>query len=120
MSRPRLYWNESDGRFRDGTLAAGVGSDENGMGSTFGDVDGDGDLDWFVTSIHPPDAGCLDRDCAWSASGLVVGCRSETAGRAICQTSVWVRSPHQWCAVPSRQPYQIGHTDVERALDGPH
>ena len=49
--RSRLFWNNGDGTFSDGTVAAGVGTDENGMGSTFGDVDGDGDLDWFVTAI---------------------------------------------------------------------
>ncbi|MEM8680869.1 MAG: VCBS repeat-containing protein, partial [Planctomycetota bacterium] len=47
----RLYWNNGDGTFLDGTVAAGVGTDEYGMGSTVGDFDGDGDLDWFVTSI---------------------------------------------------------------------
>ncbi|MCA9691592.1 MAG: CRTAC1 family protein [Myxococcales bacterium] len=47
----RLFWNNGDGTFEDGTLDAGVGADENGMGSTVGDFDGDGDLDWFVTSI---------------------------------------------------------------------
>jgi hypothetical protein len=47
----RLFWNNGDGTFTDGTDAAGVGTDEFGMGSTIGDFDGDGDLDWFVTSI---------------------------------------------------------------------
>jgi hypothetical protein len=47
----RLFWNQGDGTFLDGTVAAGVGSDENGMGAAIGDFDGDGDLDWFVTSI---------------------------------------------------------------------
>jgi len=36
-------------------------SDENGMGAAVGDFDGDGNLDWFVTSIFdldpPPDLG---------------------------------------------------------------
>lgn len=31
--RSRLFWNNGDGTFRDGTAAAGVGTDENGMGS---------------------------------------------------------------------------------------
>jgi hypothetical protein len=48
----RLFWNNGDGTFQDGTEAAGVGIDQNGMGSTFGDFDGDGDWDWFVTSIY--------------------------------------------------------------------
>ena len=50
----RLFWNNGDGTFLDGTSAAGVGTDENGMGSTVGDFDRDGDLDWFVTSIYGP------------------------------------------------------------------
>ena len=48
----QLFWNDGDGTFTDGTIEAGVGSDENGMGSTIGDFDGDGLLDWFVTSIY--------------------------------------------------------------------
>lgn len=48
----QLFWNDGDGTFTDGTAAAGVGTDENGMGSTIGDFDGDGMLDWFVTSIY--------------------------------------------------------------------
>jgi hypothetical protein len=53
----RLFWNDGDGTFTDGTKAAGVGHDRNGMGSTIGDVDGDGALDWFVSSIAPVE-GC--------------------------------------------------------------
>ncbi|MCB9569145.1 MAG: CRTAC1 family protein [Myxococcales bacterium] len=47
----RLFWNQGDASFVDGTALAGVGTDENGMGASFGDFDGDGDLDWLVTSI---------------------------------------------------------------------
>ena len=32
-------------------------SDENGMGAAVGDYDHDGDMDWFVTSIHDPGGG---------------------------------------------------------------
>ncbi|RIK85070.1 MAG: hypothetical protein DCC67_04340 [Planctomycetota bacterium] len=46
----QLFWNNGGGAFTDGTLAAGVGTDPNGMGTTFGDYDGDGDLDWFITA----------------------------------------------------------------------
>ena len=48
----RLFWNEHDGAFADGTIAAGVGTDENGMGAAVADYDADGDFDWFVTSIN--------------------------------------------------------------------
>jgi hypothetical protein len=65
----RLYWSNCDGTFTDGTQAAGVGTDENGMGSTFGDFDGDGDLDWFVTSIHDPDETCETFNCNWGYTG---------------------------------------------------
>lgn len=51
----RLFWNNRDGTFSDGTEAAGVGTDDNGMGSAIGDWDGDGDLDWFVTAIYDPE-----------------------------------------------------------------
>ena len=61
----RLFWNNGDGTFRDGTLEAGVGSDKHGMGSAFGDYDGDGDQDWFVTSIYKK-----NRECATEHSCL--------------------------------------------------
>jgi enediyne biosynthesis protein E4 len=47
----QLFWNNGDGTFTDGTAAANVGTDRAGMGSTIGDYDGDGDLDWYVTAI---------------------------------------------------------------------
>ena len=48
----RLFWNSKDGRFADGTAEAKVGTDQAGMGSSIADYDGDGRLDWFVTSIY--------------------------------------------------------------------
>ncbi len=63
-----LLWNDA-GVFRDGTLAAGVGTEEHGMGSTVGDFDSDGDLDWFVTSIHDPERRCVSGDCNWGFTG---------------------------------------------------
>jgi len=57
----RLFWNNKDGTFTDGTAAAGVGGDagdENGMGSTFADINGDNLMDWFISSIYDPDATC--------------------------------------------------------------
>ena len=54
----RLFWNNGDGTFTDGTGPAGVGTDENGMGSAVADYDGDGDLDWFITAIQEVAAAC--------------------------------------------------------------
>ncbi len=65
----RLFWNDGDGTFTDGTAAANVGTDENGMGSTLGDYDLDGDLDWFVTSIFDPDETCESTLCNWGYTG---------------------------------------------------
>ncbi len=46
--------------FTDRTVEAGVTHDCNGMGSSVGDVDGDGDLDWMMTNIYfpPPVDSC--------------------------------------------------------------
>ena len=46
----RYYINEGDGSFRDATDREVI-IDGNGMGAAVGDYDGDGDLDWFVSSI---------------------------------------------------------------------
>ncbi len=53
----RLFWNNRDGTFSDGTLDARVGTAQNAMGTTFGDYDLDGDLDWFVTSVFSFSSG---------------------------------------------------------------
>ena len=46
----RLFHNEGDGMFRDVTLEAGVGGEEDEWGASCGwfDYDNDGDLDLFV------------------------------------------------------------------------
>jgi enediyne biosynthesis protein E4 len=60
----RVFRNEQNGRLRDVTTA--VISDENGMGSAVGDVDGDGILDWFVSSIWDPAGTTIEH---WGVSG---------------------------------------------------
>lgn len=55
-----LWWNNRNGTFTEGAKASGTGTDENGMGSTFGDYDGDGKIDWFVTSIYDE---CAHDEC---------------------------------------------------------
>ena len=65
----KVFLNHSGESFEDVTTAWNAGTDENGMGSAIGDVDGDGDLDWFVTSIFDPADTCAQFDCNWGASG---------------------------------------------------
>jgi len=48
----QLFWNNGDGTFLDEGKVTGVGLERNGMGSDVADYDGDGLLDWFVTSIE--------------------------------------------------------------------
>lgn len=58
-----LHWNSGDGTF-DRAQNAGIGLDDYGMGATFGDIDLDGRMDWFVTSIYDPLSTCTpDVDC---------------------------------------------------------
>ena len=65
----QLLTNDGDGTFTNVTATAGVATDENGMGSTVGDVDNDGDLDWFVTSIFDADETCETQVCNWGYTG---------------------------------------------------
>lgn len=52
----RIYWNDGGTfGFSDGSTVAGIESVRNGMGSTFGDIDGDGRLDWFISAIDTPE-----------------------------------------------------------------
>lgn len=55
----KYFINNKDGSFTEATAAAGVGYESNGMGNTTGDVNNDGLLDWYSTSIFYPEFGQL-------------------------------------------------------------
>ena len=50
-ARNRLFRQEADGRFRDVSVAAGLGDPGYGQGVAVGDADNDGDLDVYVTNF---------------------------------------------------------------------
>ena len=47
----RLFWNNGNGTFTDGTVAAGIDGGSSDMGATTGDYNGDGRIDLFVSAI---------------------------------------------------------------------
>jgi len=49
------FVNNSDGTFSRHTQASGVGKEWSGMGSTVGDFNNDGRLDWYATAIYDAD-----------------------------------------------------------------
>lgn len=65
----KLFWNEGDGTFSDGTEEADVAKESNAMGSAFGDVDGDGTLEWFVTSIYEVELCDDEPECGLEGNG---------------------------------------------------
>ena len=54
-----LYRNQGDGTFRDRAAEAGVTDGGAGMGVAWGDYDGDGDPDLFVSNMHANSAWAL-------------------------------------------------------------
>ncbi len=53
-NRCRLYRNQRNGTFVDVAAAAGVTNEQCAKGSAWGDYDGDGRLDLFVSNMHGP------------------------------------------------------------------
>jgi len=112
----RYFVNNGDSTFTNFTAQSGTGTDDNGMGSVVGDFDGDGRLDWFVTSIWgtgSPETpgtgnrlyrntaahaytsvaqqwGVLNGNWAWGASGVDL---DHDGSLDLVQTNGWFTTP---------------------------
>lgn len=67
----QVWWNRADGTFSTQLDPPPFYDVGNAMGSTFADIDRDGDLDWFTSAIYDPQGGCQDpQDCASEPAGF--------------------------------------------------
>ncbi len=78
----RLYWNNGDGTFTDGTIAAGFGTGRTEMGMEIADINGDGQLDIVTTSafMDQNDDGIADAHLDGNRLYLNNGDRTFTDG----------------------------------------
>ena len=79
----QIFINNQDGTFTNVTDPLVI-IDGNGMGSAVGDYDGDGDLDWFVSSILaqgevPPHLSSIGNRLYRNEGGVLVDASSSTA-----------------------------------------
>lgn len=101
----QYFVNNGDGTFTNRTVTAGVGLDSNGMGNTFGDYDGDGRFDWYVSSRinHQMSAGSGNMLYMATATDHVYSEQSVSRG---CNFGYW-----GW-AVVSLDINHDGHLDI--------
>ena len=69
--RTQVYQKQVNGSFTNVTDPLVI-TDENGMGAALGDIDNDGDLDWFISSIYDEEvmSGAeAETEANWGATG---------------------------------------------------
>lgn len=112
----QLWLNQGDGTFTDGTEAAGIDERRFGMGATVGDVDGDGDLDLFVTNVgqnvlwvndgqggfHDGTEAAGLSDDVWSTSAAFLDHDADgDLDLFVCNYMTWTPEAEFECALPS-------------------
>jgi hypothetical protein len=87
FGQSRYFANNRDGTFSDRTATSGTGLDGNGMGQAVLDFNGDGLLDWYVTSIDtafpilPVMPGTGNMLYRGTGEGIFVECANPTGVR---------------------------------------
>ena len=92
-----LFWNNRDGTFTEATVDAGFGRDQNGMGLSIGDVNGDGEPDVFVSSIFDHSERCRGGACPFGWKGNVLYLNKGDGSRSFQEVgSKWGVDDSDW------------------------
>ena len=131
----RLFLQGKDGNFRDVTTASGAGDRGYGMGVIYGDYDGDGDDDLYVTNFGPnvllrndgpgpdgiprftdaTDAGVGDP--AWSAGSTFFDLEGDgDLDLFVSNYVAFAFDHHKWCGNAQRKLRSYCHPDVYDGL----
>ena len=127
----RLFRQMENGRFEDVTERFGVGDTGYGMGASYADVDGDGDLDLFVTNFgrntflrNQGDGSFVDETASsgldgpsWGMSSSFVDVDSDSDLDLYVVNYVdFSFDNHKWCGTPESRVRSYCHPDIYDGL----
>lgn len=105
----RYLVNDGDGTFTDRTILSDLGHEENGMGQTVGDLNNDGLIDWYVTSIYRPAVN-------WTGNKLYLN-QGNDSYNEVSAASGCDNGGYGWGAVAIDFDHD-GHTDIAETNGG--